>query len=195
MADQPPHAAPPPSAAAPHRERRWLPALAVLLIIVGLVGGGYAAAVAVQPPPQPPVDVAPGVRVAPAEGWVVADRFRDPPGVRLTTGSATLDVFAPAFPGSAAELFDAYVEQVLDPAAEQLSVGDPQEVVLASGLVAVRGGYVGVFSGVAAPVEGEVTAVVGSGGTTVVFDGWAGQGLLAQAVDEMREMIDGAEVA
>jgi hypothetical protein len=73
-------------------------------------------------------------------------------------------------------------------------VGDPTEIVLPSGDPIVGAGYVGVFTDVATPIEGEVFADVASDGRGVIFDGWAGQGALAPARDQIVAMVDGTTV-
>lgn len=179
----------------PERERRWLPSLAVLSLILVIVFGGYVAAGALSEPAGVPVEVAGVVRVAPLSGWQPAGRFTDPPGVRLTRGSGTLDVYAASFAADAAALARQYATKVLRANAERLSVSRGLETIrLRSGIAGVRFSYVGTFEGARTAIEGEVTAVVSPTGAGVVFDGWAPEGLLQYVSDDLHTMILSAEV-
>lgn len=170
--------------------------LAVAATIAGTLFGGYVVGGAVAVPTGPPVDVAGAVRVQPLAGWEVAARFEDPAGVRLTRGNGSLDVVTVPFEGGADALASLYVTEVLEPEARQLSVSrQAEQVTLASGLSGVRVAYVGQFGRAAVPIEGEVTAVVSPSGVGVVFDGWSPEGVLRYTVEDMRDMIEGAEVA
>jgi hypothetical protein len=187
-----PFLAPPPPSGP--KQRRWLPVFAVIGVIVALEVGGLVAAASVIEPAGP-VEVAPGVTVTPADGWTVSGTQDDPPGVRLTAGSASLDVYVPDAPGATAEdLIERYVDDVLDPDASQLEVGEPTVVELPSGAKILSVGYVGVFDDVGPQIEGEVYAVPTSDGRGVIFDGWAPEGGLAPARDAIVMMIDGTTI-
>ncbi|MGH2634734.1 MAG: hypothetical protein ACRDHU_01070 [Actinomycetota bacterium] len=181
--------------APPGRERRVLPSVVVLLVLVVVVLGGYVTAGALSSAAGPPIDVAGVVRVSPLSGWELAERFADPPAARLTRGSANLDVAAVSFAGAGDDLVREYVEQVLEPEAEQLSVSRVEAVTLDSGLRGSRLFYVGTFGGVQSPIEGEVTALVPVSGSAVIFDGWAPFGLLQYALDDVETMIERAELS
>ncbi len=178
-------------------DRRALWATATVAAVMALVVvGGFVVADALAGPQGAPVEVAGVVRVEPLRGWELAERFTDPPGVRLTRGGASLDVIAARSPGPAPALARSYVRDVLEPQARQLSVSRTAEPVrLASGLPGVRVGYVGLFGRAEVPIEGELTAVVSPSGVGVVFDGWSTEGLMRFVVDDLREMTDAAEVA
>jgi hypothetical protein len=180
----------------PGRERRWLPVVAVVAVMSVVVAGGHLVADALGRAGGAAVAVSPAVEVTPLPGWELAERFPDPPGVRLTRGAASLDVISIAFAGTDAELLAEYVRGVLEPDAEQLQVSEqPERVDLGSGLTGSRIAYVGLFGDVQASIEGEVTAVVSPSGTGVVFDGWAPAGQLRFSVDDIDEMIRTAEIA
>jgi hypothetical protein len=179
----------------PSRERRFLPALLVVGVLVVVVLGGYVTAAALSSPAGPPVDVGGLLRIQPLSGWEVARRFGDPPGATLTRGSASLDVAAIAFTGEPADLLLDYVDEVLEPQADQLSVSEVETVALASGLRGARVSYVGTFGDVQTPIEGEVATVVSASGVGVVFDGWAPFGLLQYAQGDLDAMIERAEVS
>ncbi len=180
----------------PGRERRWLPVAAVVAVMTAVVAGGYLTADALGQVGGGAVTVSPTVEVTPLPGWELAERFSDPPGVRLTRGAASLDVIAIPFAGTDAELLAEYVQGVLEPDAEQLQVSERLEsVAVGPGLTGSRIAYVGVFGDVQASIEGEVTAVVSPSGTGVLFDGWAPAGQLRFSLDEIDEMIRTAEIA
>ena len=121
------------------------------------------------------------------------DRSRpDPPDERSTS----LDVAALPFDGTDVDLLRRYVDNILEPDAEQFRVSEEVEPVrLASGLTGSRIAYVGLFGDVQAPIEGEVTAVVSPTGQGVIFDGWAPAGQLQFEIDEIDAMIERAEIA
>lgn len=180
----------------PVRQRRWLPPFAVVAVIVGVVSGGHVVSDALGPVRAGAVSIGASISVTPLPGWELAGRFEDPEGVRLTRGSTTLDVATIAFGGSDVELLGSYVTEVLEPDAERFELSPEVETVtLASGLTGARIAYVGLFGDVRAPIEGEVTAVVSPSGTGVVFDGWAPAGQLEFGLDEIRTMVERAEVA
>lgn len=182
--------------APPLRERRWIPSLLVGAVIVGVVAGGYVVDDALGELSSAPTTVSASVTVTPLPGWELAERFGDPPGARFTRGNASLDVASIAFTGSDLDLLAAYVEEVLEPDAEQLRVSETVEpVALSGGLTGSRIVYVGTFGDVQAPIEGEVVAVVSPSGVGVVFDGWSTSGQLRFAIEDIRTMVRTAEIA
>jgi hypothetical protein len=184
------------TAAPPNRRLRPWPLVFTAVVLAVVVLGGYPLGDALSRPAGPPVDVAGIVRVQPLTGWEVADRYEEPPGARLTRGSGSLDFVVLPFSGSPEELAAEYVRQLLEPQADRLSVSSRVEpVTLGSGLPGVRVAYVGTFGRSQSPIEGEVTAAVSPSGVGVVFDAWSPQGLLRYVADDMRTMIDRAEVA
>lgn len=188
---------PRPDEADPHRrpERRWLPATATLAVLVFVVGGARFVADAVAGPPGAPVVIDGVGSVQPAAGWMEARR--DDGGsfhsVLLRRGTAGLFVMGiDGYEGSIQALADEYTEQVLREEFARLHLGDREEVVLRSGIPAVRFGYIGVTPN-DVTIEGVVTAVVGARGG-IAFDGFAPAGDLAWVVDDLRTMIDTAAV-
>ena len=177
------------------RDGLWW-ALGVAAVIAFVVLGGYVVGGALSLPAGPTVDVGGVVRLKPLSGWELAGRFDDPPGVRLTRGSGSLDVVAGPFSGSAQDLAAEYVRGVLEPEADRLSVSsDTEQVRLASGLDGVRLAYVGRFERSQTPIEGEVTAAVSPSGIGVVFNAWGPAGTLRYIADDARAMADAAQVA
>jgi hypothetical protein len=174
----------------------WLFLAVVLAAVLGVVEfGGYIAAGALSQPAGPPVSVAGVVRVQPLSGWELAGRFGSPPGARLSRGSGNLDFAALPFNGSSLDLVREYVNQVLEPGAEQLSVSKEAESVrLRSGLSGVRIRYIGLFGKAQASIEGEVTAIVSPAGVGAIFDAWSPEGLLQYVIDDIHRMIDRAQV-
>jgi hypothetical protein len=186
---------PVPLPAPPLRQRRWVPVLVVAVLLVGIVSGGYVTADALGGVGGETVVVSPSVTVTALPGWELAERFEGPTGIRLTKGGASLDVASLPFTGSSEGLVAAYVENILEPGAEQFRVSETVEgVVLESGQVGARITYVGLFGDVQAPIEGEVTAVVTPDGLGVIFDGWAPSGQLQFAIDDIHTMIRRAEI-
>lgn len=186
---------PVPLPAPPLRQRRWVPVLVLGLLLLGIVSGGYLTSDALGAARGEAVVVDSSVTVTALPGWELADRFRGPTGIRLSKGSASLDVLSLPFTGSSEGLLAAYIEQILRPGAEQFRVSETVEHVdLDSGQVGARINYVGLFGDVQAPIEGEVTAVVTQGGLGVIFDGWAPSGQLQFAIDDIHTMIQGADI-
>jgi len=173
-----------------------VPVIAVAAVIAAVVFGGYVIGGALSRSAGPPVEVAGAVRLQPLSGWEEAGRFADPARVRLTRGGGNLDVVVVPFDGDATDLLEWYVQEVLEPEAERLSVSKRVgSVQLASGLEGARIAYVGLFGKALVPIEGEVTAVVSPSGVGVVFDGWGAEGVLRYVVQDVRSMTDSAEVA
>jgi hypothetical protein len=182
--------------APPRRQRRWAPVVILAVVLGGIVSGGYVTADALGRVGGDTVVVSPSVSVTALPGWELAGRFTGPTGIRLSKGSASLDVATLAFTGSSEALLAAYVEQVLEPEAEQFRMSETVEgVILDSGQAGARITYVGLFGDVQAPIEGEVTAVVTPNGVGVIFDGWAPSGQLQFAIDDVHTMIQTAEIA
>jgi hypothetical protein len=185
-----------PLPAPPLRQRRWIPVVVLVAVMTGVVSGGYVTSDALGETSGGTVMVSASVRITPHPGWVLAERFGDPPGIRLTSGSTSLDVATISFTGTDVDLLASYVGEVLEPDAEQLQVSEEVEPIrLASGLTGTRIPYVGLFGDVQAPIEGEVTAVVSPSGAGVIFNGWAPAGQLQFEIDEIDEMIERAEIA
>jgi hypothetical protein len=180
----------------PLRERRWIPAIALVALILGVVSGGHLVSGALGETRAGGVAVGDSVEVSPLPGWELADRFEDPTGIRLTSGSASLDVAELPFAGTDVDLLREYVDNVLAPQAEHLRLSEEVETVrLANGLTGSRIAYVGVFGDVQTPVEGEITTAVSPLGTGVVFDAWAPTGQLQLALEDLHTMIETTEIA
>ena len=187
---------PVPLPAPPLRPRRWIPVVALAAVLAAVVSGGYLTSDALGVIRGGAVEVTASVRVTPFPGWELAGRSTDPDRVRLTSGSTSLDVVAFPFDGTDVDLLRWYVQNVLEPDAEQFRVSEEVERVrLASGLTGSRIAYVGLFGDVQAPIEGEVTAVVSPSGEGVIFDGWAPAGQLQFEIDEIDAMVERAEIA
>ena len=192
---------PSPAAAGRPREAKWFPPIIVLVVLVFVVFGGFlfagdpgaAGQELTEGEPGQPVPVAPGVTLFPPAGWAVQEHFQDPPGVRLIAGAGNLLVLVRGGGGDPRALLDEYVTQILEPEASQLSVSEVQSVALPSGS-ALRIAYVGVFQGVEAPLEGEVTVLVATR-NAVAFDGWAPEGQYPAIRGDVRTMIQTAEVS
>jgi hypothetical protein len=189
-------AEPAPLPAPPLRQRRWIPVIALTAVLAAVTSGGYLTSDALGEVRGGAVAVGTSVRVTPFPGWELAGRSTDPDRIRLTSGSTSLDVAAFPFDGTDVDLLGWYVDNILEPGAEQFRVSEAVEPVrLASGLTGSRIAYVGLFGDVQAPIEGEVTAVVSPTGQGVIFNGWAPAGQLQFEIDEIDAMIERAEIA
>ena len=189
-------AEPAPLPAPPLRQPRWIPVIALTAVLAAVTSGGYLTSDAIGEVRGGAVAVGTSVRVTPFPGWELAGRSTDPDRIRLTSGSTSLDVAAFPFDGTDVDLLGWYVDNILEPDAEQFRVSEEVEPVrLASGLTGSRIAYVGLFGDVHAPIEGEVTAVVSPTGQGVIFDGWAPAGQLQFEIDEIDAMIERAEIA
>ena len=189
-------AEPAPLPAPPLRQRRWIPVIALAAVLAAVTSGGYLTSDALGEIRGGAVAVGTSVSVTPFPGWELAGRSTDPDRIRLTSGSTSLDVAAFPFDGTDVDLLGWYVDNILEPDAEQFRVSEAVEPVrLASGLTGSRIAYVGLFGDVQAPIEGEVTAVVSPTGQGVIFNGWAPAGQLQFEIDEIDAMIERAEIA
>jgi hypothetical protein len=185
-----------PLPAPPLRQRRWIPVVALAAVLAAVTSGGYLTSDALGEIQGGAVAVGTSVRVTPLPGWELAGRSAGPDRIRLTSGSTSLDVAALPFDGTDVDLLGRYVDDILEPDAEQFRVSEEVEPVrLASGLTGSRIAYVGLFGDVQAPIEGEVTAVVSPSGEGVIFDGWAPAGQLQFEIDDIDAMIERAEIA
>ena len=178
--------------------RRWLPTGLVALVMSVTVLGGFVVAGTLPVPNVRSVALGGVVTVHPLPGWEVAHREQVSlpsasggiiPGefAQLTRGNGALDLLA---------LADLYAGEVLSHQLERLSVTHRvEQILLRSGLEAVRFGYIGSEPQSGSPVEGSVIVTVSPAGNGVIFDGWAFQGQLELIVEELTAMIDEAEVA
>lgn len=200
MADPPP----PPPAPLPHlKERKWLPTLGVLLVMVFVSLGGFffvgeprEAIGRPEPLFDDPIPVVQGLTIRPLRTWEVGEPIQISipgvtlNGVRLGGGAALLDVVAAPGAGDPASIWNVYAADVLAADAEQLRVSSELEPFATDqGIQGVRGSYLGVFPGVASPLEGEVTAVVMPDGLGVIADGWAPEGQLTAHLEDIRAMV------
>jgi hypothetical protein len=177
--------------------RIW-PSVAIAAVLAATVFGGYVVAAALETPSGEPVAVAGTVAVQPLSGWEAGEPFaaESLQGTSLTRGTGNLDVIvtAPAA-GGVLEVSTGFVEQVLEPQAERLSVSPELEPVeVAGGRAAARYSYVGVFGRGGTPIEGEVTVTIAANDAGVVFDAWAPEGQLAFSLPDTRAMQDAAEM-
>jgi hypothetical protein len=187
--------------------RRWLPTGLVALVMSVTVLGGFVVAGTLPQPDVQAVALGGIVTIHPLPGWEVVHREHVslpsasggvPSGefAQLTRGNGALDLLALSeVGGGALDLADLYAAEVLSHQLERLSVSDRiEQILLRSGLEAVRFGYIGSEPPSGSPVEGSVTVAVSPAGHGVIFDGWAFQGQLELILEELTAMIDGAEV-
>lgn len=173
-------------------ERRVLPVVAVVgVIALVTLGARGAERVTVGP-----VSLGDVVTIHPEPGWA-EDEHQDDDGVHqvlLRKGSVGLFVVAiEGQGGTAAALGEDYARDGLDAQFARVTIGRAGATTLDDGTGGVRYGYVGV-TGDGVSIEGVVIAVVGAGDDGVIFDGFAPEGDLASAIQELGTMIHGAEV-
>ena len=138
--------------------------------------------------PGSPIPIGQKARITPLEGWLPS--ARDNGGVRLEKGVVVLDLSAETIGQDAGDLARAYLEQVLQRAATQLTTTDVETATTANGSAA-RFSYQGIFGGSA--FEGEVTTVF-AGGQGVIADAWTVQGSLTTLLGEVHQMLETIEV-
>jgi hypothetical protein len=169
------------------------------MVFVSLGGYVFAGepgeAVAQEPRFGDPVPVVEGLTIRPLQSWQVGDPLEIPlqgvvlTGVRLSGGAAFLDVSAAPGASDPGGIWNVYVQEFVAAEAEQLRVSDQLESFTTDqGIQGVRGSYLGVFPGVASPIEGEVAAIVMPDGLGVIAEGWAPQGQLLSHLEDIRGM-------
>jgi hypothetical protein len=161
--------------------------------MVGIAGLGVAAAEAVEDLPQPPISVARGVRVTPADGWELLGRSDDESSVILTRGSGNLGVSVLDTGQAPEQVLRAVIETWTSEPGTSITVGPVQPASSRPPGEAVRAAYSGMFAGITYPVEGELTVATGSG-LAVAFDGWSGIGEYQYARPQVEEMIQGTTI-
>lgn len=198
----------------------WRPTITVAAVILALVFGVQIVNAALPVPsglqngpgnpsgpgtpsgPGSPIVVGNNnVVVYPRQGWSqlqLPSPQTSVDGLRLQKGAAVFDLRLFTIAGGtqantgASDLATYYVQAVLGPGASQLQTSTPQQVPV-NGVTGVRVTYLGNFNGVQQPIEGQVTAFV-RGTQGLVVDGWANQGQLSGAVDDIEQMIQTIEV-
>lgn len=166
-------------------ERRWTPVLAVgALILVVTAGAGPFVGGASDPDAAVVVG---RLRVSPEQGWTVASSTAGPPAqALLRRGSAALLVTAvPDAGGSATALAQAYRDDVLEDRFAMLTVGE----AAVDGPSRVGFSYVGITDE-GGTLEGVVVVEIPAPGLGAVFDGFAPEGDLAWAIDDLGDMIE-----
>ena len=175
------------------RERRWVPTLIVTALIVVVAQGARTVADAAAGAPSPPVTVGSALTLQPRPGWEVITTTAVPPATRLHRGPVFLDVFVyPAASDGPAGVAARYIQEALRGSLEQVTIGEAAPTTIAGGVPAVGFGYQGVTEdGVL--LEGVVIAASGSS-ASAVFDAYAPHGELPTVIEDVRAMVDGAEV-
>jgi len=167
--------------------------LAVAIVVVAVTwGSGWTVTGAAATP----IDVATGLSVRSPDGWSATTAALPPPwrGVRLVRGPDVVTVAgADEVGGSPVDVLDAYVEQVLRAQLRVSVLSEMGSITLPSGRQAVTVGYLGTsFEGI--PLEGLAIAFLGGPGG-VVFDAVAPKGELGAIADDLRSLVESAEVA
>ena len=186
-------ARPDPTPAQRVRERRWVPALIVTALIVLVTQGARAVADVTAGATRPAITIGSVLTLQPRPGWDVTSASVAPPTARLHRGPVLLDVLVyPVSPEGPEAVAARYVEEALRTDLTRVSIGEAASTTLAGGVPAVRFGYQGITAdGVL--LEGVITAASGPD-ASAVFDAYAPPGELATVIEDVRVMIDGAEV-
>jgi hypothetical protein len=166
--------------------------LGVLAVVV--LGGPFVDA-ALRAPLGAPVQVAPGVLLTPLSGWRLANPQRGQQPALLTRGSGNLAVLS-VRGGAATALAAAYLRTYLEPASANLIASAPEPVPLGGTRLGVRVAYRGDFDGAdhRGPLAGEVTTLPSPEGGGAVFDAWALPEVFDYERDDVRTMIERAEL-
>ena len=193
----------PPGASLPGR--RWLPVWIVIAVIAVTTLGGFVTAAALPEPDAASLSVG-SVTVHPLRGWTVTRRaepiLRVPAGgsvpaslAQLTRGNGGLTIVVIRGLGVGPE--DAsrfYADVVLSNQLERPVFIGRSDVVLRSGLPAVRSRYIGIEPRSGLLLEGSITVAVGASGDAAVLDGWAFERQLRSIEDDLATMADTAEI-
>jgi hypothetical protein len=185
------YAAPAPATARQSQPKGWIATFVALVLMVLIVGAGFYAQGAVASIPPQPVTVADGVVLTPVADWEFAGRSDDGTTVLLTQGVGSLAISALQGEDARYALEAKRHEWI---ATGTVRVGGIERVEnINSGRGGLRFSYSGTFDGVAAPVEGAVTAVAGTS-VSVLFDGWAGIGEYRSVTADIDSMISSAVI-
>ena len=142
--------------------------------------------------PGTPLELTSGVRIYPQAGW--REEAREGPTVRLSNGEVALFVSVFPYTGNAAELFAIYVRDVLQGQAQQLNAPRPTVIQAGGGRVGVRGAFSGLFKDQTGAIEGQLTTMMLSNGTGIVFDARGLEGGVARAMRDLDVMVTTTEV-
>jgi hypothetical protein len=154
----------------------------------GALGGGGT-----QPGPGRPVDIGSGIRVTPPPGWVTVGDPLELQGVRFQKGGVTVDVGLAAFTNPPSDLLAAYVNQVLIPNSQGAKVSPATIDIARNGHPTARATFTGNLKGFGTAVEGEISTQVWETGVGIIVNGFAPQGQLTGARDEIHAFVDSIE--
>lgn len=167
-----------------------MPVVLVTVLVVVVAGGARSVADATST--EAGAVTMGAVRVQPQPGWQ-QDGPVTPTVARLHKGPVVLEIsVAGPVPGGPILLATLYRQQRLEPAFSQFATTSPESALLRNGAAAVRFTYVGI-SADGVSLEGLVVAAE-TADTSVVFDARAPSGVLAGALDDIREMVEGTTI-
>jgi hypothetical protein len=133
--------------------------------------------------------------VTPPPGWVAVGDPLQLQGVRFQKGGVTVDVGLAAFTNPPSDLLAAYVNQVLIPNSQGVKVSPSQITIARNGRPTARATFTGNLKGFGTAVEGEISTQVWETGVGIVVNGFAPQGQLAVARDEIEAFTDSIEAS
>ena len=141
------------------------------------------------------IELAPGVRMQVYPGWQQVEDTISLPGARLQNGGTIVDVrvITGGAEGDHVGLLQAYLQQLVAPDAQQLTLGTV-DIVPINGKNGARVTYSGIFKGVSGTVRGEVTAIVFSSEQGVVVHGFTVDQNLDSALNDIHGMTFTIEV-
>jgi hypothetical protein len=165
-----------------YREAKWWPVGVVVLVIAFVTGGGYALAAVTEPVTGAFVGALQGDTVVVTDrvsytiqpGWQLVDQLEEPPSVLISNGAAALETIVQGTDDPEA-LIEFYLQNLAQQAT-QLAVSETvEQVSLPSGPTGLRIAFLAQIPDLGVPIEGEISAFT-SGGTGVLFSGYAPQG-------------------
>jgi hypothetical protein len=146
-------------------------------------------------PPGSPIEITDRVTIEPAPGWTLSERFDEIDGIRLSRGEIAIDVWVTTFPDSPEALVEAWADEILEPDSSTLSTSAPEAITVADAYPGATASYIGIFTGVATPIEGILVGIVFVDDLAIVVDAWGPEGGLSPAIDDVRLTLHSLDVA
>ena len=136
------------------------------------------------------------LRIPLEAGWTPGEGPSESIVVRLTKGSAAIDLVKLTVTGGVASptgLYNGYMQLIGDSdGVTGFANAAPSNIQIGQGLPAARGAYQGQFG--QSQIDGEITAFVTSNGDTWVWDAFGAAGTFRALLPEAQRMIDNIQV-